>query len=1327
MTDLVAGDIAFVAGQSDNTGGGFGGDGFQFVLLVPVTAGTTIYFTDNGYRTDTATFRANETMVRWVAQSDLPAGTVISLSNSGGTNPASTAEWTGIAPLTGATLTTAGLLLNGGGDSIHALINPTFGGAEALNGTAIAAITWGGASFAATFDAASGNNHTALAAGLTDGVNAVSIAATDNVRYNENASGSVETGSIVQVRSSINNDANWTSGTSPLSPHNHVTGTFTIADISGPTISINDVTVAEGDSGNTSFTFTVTRSDNTTEVTFDIATADGTALSTSDYTANALTGVTLAAGGPLTQTFTVTITGDTISEANETFFVNLTNVTGATVTDAQGQGTIANDDFSATAIYTIQGEGHTSAFAGQVVTTTGIVTAVDSNGFYIQDATGDGNARTSDGIFVFTSSAPTVSVGQSLAVTGTIVEFLQSNNAQRLTLTEITSPTITVLSSGNALPAAVLIGPDGLAPPSEIYEDDNFASYQPETDGLDFWESLEGMRVTIQDPVAVSNPSSFGEIYAVATRDWTDTDATGFNADLGVLVIDGAVGGGIDVNNAIGGDFNPERIQLQVDLTVTPGGVPAVLPGAQLNDVTGVVNYNAGQYEVVATTALTVAQAATNVAETTTLLGDSTHLTIGSYNAENLDPGDGAVRFTALARDIGFAMGAPGIVVLDEIQDNNGATNDSVVSASLTLQMLVDAIFAETGVQYNWIDNPFITDDANGGEPGGNIRVAILWREDTVDFVAGSLRTVTDPADQASNASNPFNGSRLPLAADFTFNGQTVTVIGNHFTSKGGSSPLQGSVQPSTNNGEARRAAQADLVNDFVDTLLMANSNANVVVAGDINEFQNEEPLRILTGQADWNGTAAVAPAGPQVLENLTFLLPETDRFSFIFEGNAQQLDHILVSTALSDGAQFDILHNNTLFGQVNSDHDALVTRLFIAAAPINGTAGGETLNGTGGNDTINGLDGNDVLVGGGGDDQFNGGAGNDIVTVDSAGDVVTEAANEGIDHVDTSLASYTLTTNVENLEYTGSEVFTGTGNASNNIIVGGGQGDTLAGLDGDDTLGGEAGDDTLNGGNGNDRLIGGTGADTMNGGDGNDILIFDDNGDVANGGAGTDTVELHGGGDFVAAADIEIIATRYTNPLFSATITGNALDNIISGGAAGDSLTGLGGNDTLYGRSGNDSLFGNDGLDRLFGDAGDDFLSGLDGNDMLYGGEGIDSLFGGNGVDTLWGGTGADIFNFTAVGDSGATRATADIIGDFNRAQGDRIGLTAIDAIFGGGDDAFSFIGTGAFTNVAGQLRYDVVNGTSFVSGDTNGDGVADFIIRVNGVINLQSGDFNL
>lgn len=217
-----------------------------------------------------------------------------------------------------------------------------------------------------------------------------------------------------------------------------------------PALSINDVTLAEGDSGTTNFVFTVSLSApaGAGGVTFDIATADGTAqddnpaAEDNDYVGQSLTGQTIPAGSS-TYAFTVAVNGDTAPEANETFFVNVTNITGATAADAQGLGTINNDDVAITPIHDIQGPGTSSPIVGSSVTTRGIVTAVKfNNGFFIQepDASVDADPATSEGIFVFTSSAPpaAAAVGNLVQVTGTVTEYNQTG--QYGFLTELTAP-----------------------------------------------------------------------------------------------------------------------------------------------------------------------------------------------------------------------------------------------------------------------------------------------------------------------------------------------------------------------------------------------------------------------------------------------------------------------------------------------------------------------------------------------------------------------------------------------------------------------------------------------------------------------------------------------------------------------------------------------------------------------------------------------------------------------------------------------------------------------------------------------------------------------
>lgn len=315
-------------------------------------------------------------------------------------------------------------------------------------------------------------------------------------------------------------------------------------------------------------------------------------------------------------------------------------------------------------------------------------------------------------------------------------------------------------------------------------------------------------------------------------------------------------------------------------------------------------------------------------------------------------------------------------------------------------------------------------------------------------------------------------------------------------------------------------------------------------------------------------------------------------------------------------------------------------------------------------------------------------------------------------------------------------------GNSANNNLSGKAGDDTIDGNAGDDTLNGGAGNDILNGGDGSDRLFGNGGADTMNGGGGNDRLEVDNVGDIANGGDGIDTVEIVTAGlTYTVAGDVEFIGNQSGGDL---TITLNALANNYSGSVGVDIVNAGAGQDSVYGRAGNDQLNGQDGNDYLFGDIGNDALDGGDGidhleggldndtliggvgNDTLYGQDGIDVVNGGAGVDFLNGGAGADRFVF-AGGDSGATIATADRIGDFAQGQGDRIDLSAIDAVAGGADNAFSFIGNAAFGNVAGQLRYEQISGVTYVQGDTDGNGVADFIIRLDGLHTLTGGDFLL
>ena len=322
--------------------------------------------------------------------------------------------------------------------------------------------------------------------------------------------------------------------------------------------------------------------------------------------------------------------------------------------------------------------------------------------------------------------------------------------------------------------------------------------------------------------------------------------------------------------------------------------------------------------------------------------------------------------------------------------------------------------------------------------------------------------------------------------------------------------------------------------------------------------------------------------------------------------------------------------------------------------------------------------------------------------------DTVTENVAEGNDVVISSV-SFSLGANVDRLTLVGSANLDGTGNGDANVMVGNSGANQLSGLDGNDSLSGLAGNDTLLGGAGADILNGGEGSDSMSGGVGNDYYSVDNVGDVVveNAGEGTDVVNSNL--SWTLGANLERLVLRGTADING---TGNGDANIITGNSGGNHLSGLGGNDTLNGASGNDTLLGG---------AGADLLSAGIGNDWLEGGADRDDMTGG---------IGADSFVFRDGDFSGTTFTTADIIRDFSSAEGDHINLAFVDANTSNGNgtnEAFAFIGTAAFSHTAGELRYEEVSGFTYVYGDTNGDGIADFMIRLDGLHALSSGDFVL
>jgi predicted extracellular nuclease len=544
-------------------------------------------------------------------------------------------------------------------------------------------------------------------------------------------------------------------------------------------------------------------------------------------------------------------------------------------------------------IYAIQGAGHRSPFEGIAVQTTGVVTAVRANGFFLQDPEGDGDRTTSDAIFVFTGREPTFGVGDALRLTGPVSEFSYGDPSEgNLSVTELAFPAISRLSTGNALPSAAILGASGRVPPTQVIEDDHLSCFDPDLDGIDFYESLEGMRVQVDGAVAIAPTNRFGEIFALLDR---GAGATGRNAR-----------GGITVRPD---DFNPERIQVEAALP------PQVETGDRLGSLTGVVGYSFGAYEVLATESFTSA-AGGLTPERTGLVPTVEHLTVSSYNVQNLDPGDGWSRFVGIGSQIAEPLAGPDILALQEVQDASGPRDDGVTDAGETYRMLIDAVVSAGGPRYEFADVA-PPDGRDGGQPGGNIRVGYLYNPERVQVVEGSTQRLLD-----GEGDDAFRSSRNPLQLIFRFNGHEVTLINNHLTSKSGSTPLFGSIQPPIDGGVERRNEQAQFLNDYVDDLIALEPDANVIVLGDLNALSFESPLSILSGD----------PLDPVLFNLAPSLLPPSELYSFNFDGNSQLLDHLLVSASLFHGAapELDIVHLNTEFLDRASDHDPLVARFLL-------------------------------------------------------------------------------------------------------------------------------------------------------------------------------------------------------------------------------------------------------------------------------------------------------------------------------------------------------------------------------------------------------------
>ncbi len=552
-------------------------------------------------------------------------------------------------------------------------------------------------------------------------------------------------------------------------------------------------------------------------------------------------------------------------------------------------------------IMEIQGSGQFSPLVGQTVQTTGVVTLITANGrdMWIQDILGDGDPATSDGIFVDDRNRlfPPPQIGDLVTVIGE-VEELQFGAALPLTRIDDTV-LVGIISSANPLPAPVNL--EDL--PNELI-----------TEGIDFWERLEGMLVAVDNARVVAATSRFGEFAMATPKD--AKPGSGFFPENSHLLI-----------RSLGGetvDYNPERILVDDSSLNDP---IIVQPGDRVRSLVGVVDYTFGAYKLQPASFDIKTHNLPNLPASTPkgFAGDTT---ITTFNIENLfdlidnpdkadgrstpTPGNLDRQLAKLALAIEIELRTPEIIVVQEVENTT------------ILQELGDRVNSATGTAYTAVS--FETSDVRG------IEVGFLWDADRVTLVnAFQLTDAEVPG--VSDAFGPTSPSpgREPLVGVFERMGREFTIIGNHFKSKFGDDPLFGINDPPVRITEIQRKAQAQVVRDYANILLNANPEAWVMVTGDLNDFEFAEP-----GEGPDHPVAIIEGGPGEVgLTNLLPLVRAAERFTFVFDGNSQVLDHMLVSPAFLESFRgSNILHFNAGFpaaldgdGATSiraSDHDPL-------------------------------------------------------------------------------------------------------------------------------------------------------------------------------------------------------------------------------------------------------------------------------------------------------------------------------------------------------------------------------------------------------------------
>lgn len=584
-------------------------------------------------------------------------------------------------------------------------------------------------------------------------------------------------------------------------------------------------------------------------------------------------------------------------------------------------------------ISSIQGSSAVSPLAGQLVTTTGIVTLTRLGRVYIQtpDALADADPNTSEGLLVqFTSGIPSAAntVGNLITVTGTVDEYRPDNN--NLTITRILNPIVSLVSTANALPTPVVLSSTSFLPNSGLFQAERF----------------EGMRATVPSLV-VTGATNSEFVVQGAANGTADQSLNGifYGTFAGTprpfrepgIAASTSPAPACDTAPCTPPTFdgNPENLRVDSFRLDSANSGLAVTTGATVTNLTGVLTYE-NRYYTLLTDNSQAAGISGNLTASPVPAPTNGEVLVASWNMENYT--GQATKLTKASTAIRNFLRFPDVLATIEM-------NQPTALAALATRLNDDAVAA--GQPNPGYTSYIVTPPAAGSQNIGFLVKSGVNVVSTTQVLAS--RTFVDPTDGSVDPT--FDRPPLVLEATATRGNKTIafTIIGNHLLSL---LDIDADPDPAARRRRAKRKDQAEAMAEYIQQRLSANPSEHIILVGDFNAFEfNDGYVDVI------NGIRGV-PAAPgqavvtvndnlnaATLENLLGLLPSTQRYSYSFQGSAQTLDHVLYTPGLQSrisraaygrlAADFpDQLGDDASRVERMSDHDAALIYL-LAAQPL--------------------------------------------------------------------------------------------------------------------------------------------------------------------------------------------------------------------------------------------------------------------------------------------------------------------------------------------------------------------------------------------------------